>query len=260
MIYYQISNSFMDVSGSTYRYAQRRLTPVQSKPPHDPTDQATRTHSERTAQEQSVQRRSKSADEIADAYADVADKLARWRQLDQLVAGRYRQDHFRYASGRVLDVACGTGRNFQYLPSASEVVGIDISDEMLTHARSELGRLDVEGTVHTMDAQALDFSDDSFDTVISSFSTCTFPDPKAALHEMERVCRPDGEILLLEHRHSDAAPLAWLQVWRAESQYEKNGCRLTHDPLETVEQAGLTVENTSTSFFGLVATIEASPR
>jgi len=61
-----------------------------------------------------------------------------------------------------------------------------------------------------MDAQALEFPDDSFDTVISSFSTCTFPDPIAALHEMERVCTPDGEILLLEHRRSDAAPLAWL--------------------------------------------------
>ncbi|MFD1684861.1 class I SAM-dependent methyltransferase [Halobellus litoreus] len=233
---------------------------MQSKPIHDPTGQANRTQSEQTAREQSVPNGSKSADEIADAYADVADELARWRRLDQLVAGRYRRDHFWHASGRILDVACGTGRNFQYLPSASEVVGIDISDEMLTHARSELDRLDVEGTVQTMDAQAIDFPDDSFDTVVSSFSTCTFPDPMAALHEMERVCTSDGEILLLEHRHSDAAPLARLQDWRAESQYEKNGCRLTHNPLETVEQAGLTVESTSTSCFGLIATIEASPR
>jgi ubiquinone/menaquinone biosynthesis C-methylase UbiE len=111
-----------------------------------------------------------------------------------------------------------------------------------------------------MDAQALDFPDDSFDTVISSFSTCTFPDPIAALHEMERVCVPDGEILLLEHRRSDVAPLAWLQDWRAEARYEKNGCRLNHDPLETVEQAEITVENASTAFFGLVTAIDATPR
>ncbi|WP_138004432.1 class I SAM-dependent methyltransferase [Halalkalirubrum salinum] len=219
-----------------------------------------RTHTDTTDQQQSVQRRSKSAEEIADAYADVADKLARWRQLDRLFAGRYRRRQFEHATGRVLDVACGTGRNFGYLSSASEVIGIDISNETLAHARGELDRLELDGTVQQMDAQALDFPDDSFDTVISSFSTCTFPDPISALHEMERVCTPGGEILLLEHRRSDATPLAWLQDWRANSHYEKNGCRLNHDPLETVEQAGIPVENASTAFFGLVTTIEATPR
>ena len=230
-----------------------------SSNPHEPISQQDRTQSERTDRQQPSQRRSKSAEEIADAYADVADKLARWRQLDRLFAGQYRRRQFEHANGRVLDVACGTGRNFRYLSSSIEVVGIDISDEMLVHARDELDRLGLDGTVRQMDAQALDFSKNSFDTVISSFSACTFPNPIVALREMERVCTPDGEILLLEHSRSDAAPLAWLQDWRAESHYEKNGCRLNHDPLETVEQAGLTVENASTAFLGLVTTIEAIP-
>lgn len=233
---------------------------MQSSNSHDATGQQHRTHGQNTDQQQAVQRRSKSTDEIADAYADVADKLAQWRQLDRLFAGRYRHHQFEHANGRVLDVACGTGRNFRYLPSSSEVVGIDISDEMLAHARSELDRLERSGEVHQMDAQALDFPDSSFDTVISSFSTCTFPDPIAALHEMERVCSPDGEILLLEHRRSDAAPLAWLQDLRAESHYEKNGCRLNHEPLETVKQAGLPIKNASTAFFGLVTAIDATPK
>jgi ubiquinone/menaquinone biosynthesis C-methylase UbiE len=201
-----------------------------------------------------------SAEEIADAYANVADKLARWRQLDRLFAGWYRRRQFEDANGRVLDVACGTGRNFQYLSPSVELGGIDISTDMLAHARDELDILDLDGTVRQMDVQALDFPDDSFDTVISSFSTCTFPDPIAALHEMQRVCTPDGEILLLEHSRSDVAPLAWLQDWRAESHYKKNGCRLNHDPLETVEQAGLPIQNASTEFLGLVVTIDAIPR
>lgn len=201
-----------------------------------------------------------SAEEIADSYAAVADKLARWRQLDRLFAGRYRRRQFENVDGRVLDVACGTGRNFRYLPSSVELVGIDVSDDMLTHARDELDRLALEGTVHQMDAQALDFAADSFDTVISSFSTCTFPDPIAAIDEMQRVCTPGGKILLVEHSRSEFAPLAWFQDWRAESHYEKAGCRLNHDPLATVQQAGLPVENVSTEFFGLVTTIDATPR
>ena len=228
--------------------------------PREPTAKESRTHNQNTDRHQSVQRRSKSAEEIADAYANVADKLEQWRQLDRIFAGRYRRRQFQQANGRVLDVACGTGRNFRYLPSSSDVVGIDISPDMLAHARDELDRLGLGGSVHQMDAQALDFPNDSFDTVISSFSTCTFPDPIAALHEMERVCTPDGGILLLEHSRSDIVPLAWLQDWRAEAQYEKNGCRLNHDPLTTVEQAGLPVENASTAFFGLVTSIEMTPR
>ncbi len=226
----------------------------------DSTGQQHRTHSETTDRGQSARRRSKSADEIADAYADVADDLARWRRLDELFAGRYRRRQFEGATGRVLDVACGTGRNFRYLPSSSEVVGVDISDAVLAHARTELDRLDLDGSVRRMDAQALEFPDDSFDTVVSSFSTCTFPDPVAALREMERVCAPDGEILLLEHGRSDAAPLAWLQDRRAESHYEKTGCRLDHDPLATVERAGLAVEHTRTALFGLVTAVDAVPR
>ena len=233
---------------------------MQSNTPRDPTGKQNRRQTETSDREPSGEGRSLSAAEIADAYGDVADKLARWRRLDRLFAGQYRRRQFESAAGRVLDVACGTGRNFRYLPASSEVVGIDISDAMLTHARSELTRLDLDGTVYQMDAQALAFPDDSFDTVVSSFSTCTFPDPIAALHEMERVCTPGGEIRLLEHRRSDAAPLAWLQDRRADAHYETNGCRLNHDPLTTVQQADLVVEHVSTAFFGLVTAIDAVPR
>jgi ubiquinone/menaquinone biosynthesis C-methylase UbiE len=201
-----------------------------------------------------------SNEEIATAYADVADKLARWRRLDRLFAGRYRRRQFENANGRVLDVACGTGRNFGYLSSSSEVVGIDISDAMIDHAREELDRLGLDGAVYQMDAQELEFPDSSFDTVISSFSTCTFPDPVAALHEMERVCTHDGEIRLLEHSRSTATPLARLQDWRADAHYEKNGCRLNHEPVETIEHAGLQIENASSEFFGLITAVDVAPR
>ena len=233
---------------------------MQANDPRDPTIEQNGDPNRNPDRRQSVQRGSMSVEEIADAYADVADELARWRRLDRLFAGRYRRSQFERADGRVLDVACGTGRNFRYLRSASEVVGIDVSDGMLAHARDELDRLDADGTVHRMDAQSLEFPDDSFDTVVSSFSTCTFPDPVAALHEMERVCTPDGSILLLEHGRSDAAPLAWLQDWWADSHYERNGCRLNHDPLRTVEEAGLPIEDISTALLGLVTGIDAVPR
>lgn len=199
------------------------------------------------------------AADIADSYAAVADRLARWRRLDRLFAGRFRRRQFGNADGRVLDVACGTGRNFAHLPQTVDLVGIDISPEMLGHARDELTRLDLDGTVSQMDAQALDFAPDSFDTVISSFATCTFPDRRAALEEMRRVCKPDGQIRLLEHSRSDVDPIARLQDWRAGVHYEKTGCRLAHEPLHAVRETDLVIENVRTQFFGLVTAIDATP-
>lgn len=201
-----------------------------------------------------------SSEQIAAAYADVADQLARWSRLDHVFAGPYRRQQFEKADGRVLDVACGTGRNFRYLRDGTDLVGIDISTEMLVHARDELDRLPLNGAVQQMDAQALEFPDDSFDTVISSFSTCTFPDPITALEEMQRVCKPSGQILLLEHSRSNVAPVAWIQDWRAESHYEKAGCRLNHEPLQTVQQTELTVVDAEESFFGLITRINAAPK
>jgi SAM-dependent methyltransferase len=104
------------------------------------------THNERpqqnrgriNAEQHPEQERPMTSDDIADAYADLADKLDRWKRLDRLFAGRYRRQQFEKATGRVLDVACGTGKNVQYLTNATAVVGIDISEEMLAHARDEI--------------------------------------------------------------------------------------------------------------------------
>lgn len=231
-----------------------------------PTDTSPRPHRKAPADGTHVHERSptdarpKSADDIADLYADVADTLHRWSWADRLVTGRYRERQFGDASGRVLDVACGTGTNFPYLPVDIDLVGIDISPDMLANAREELDRLPLEGSLRRMDAQALAFPDDCFDTVISALSTCTFPDPIEALQEMERVCKPDGRILLLEHGRSDVGPLARFQDWRADAHYEKRGCRWNQEPVGLVREAGLPVVESWTALLGTVSGIEARPR
>lgn len=200
-----------------------------------------------------------SLEEIRDSYADCADWMARFDWLDRRLTGRYRRRCFGDAEGRVLDVACGTGANFPYLPSSVDLVGIDISPEMLSKARNRLETLEIDGRLEVMDAQDLAFDDDSFDTVISSLSTCTFPEPTAALAEMDRVCHPDGRILLLEHGRSDVDSIARFQDWRAESHYATAGCRWNQEPLELVRQAGLSVEEASTHALGSITLIEARP-
>lgn len=204
-------------------------------------------------------RRPMSIAEIRDSYADCAPWIDRFDWLDRRLTGRYRRDAFEDAEGRVLDVACGTGTNFEYLPESVDLVGIDISPEMLEKARDRLDRLAIDGTLREMDAQNLAFDDDSFDTVISSLSTCTFPDPVAALEEMDRVCRPDGRILLFEHGRSDVGPIARFQDWRADSHYAHAGCRWNQEPLELLVEAELPVQEVRTRALGIITLVEARP-
>ncbi|SFC20210.1 phosphatidylethanolamine N-methyltransferase /phosphatidyl-N-methylethanolamine N-methyltransferase [Halobiforma haloterrestris] len=200
-----------------------------------------------------------SLEEIRESYADCAPWMDRFDWLDRRLTGRYRRELFGDASGRVLDVACGNGVNFPYLPSDVDLVGIDISPEMLASARERLDDLEVDGTVRRMDAGDLAFDDDSFDTVISSLSTCTFPDPVAALEEMDRVCRPGGRILLFEHGRSDVGPIARFQDRFADVHYASAGCRWNQEPLKLVLRTGLPVREAETRALGILTLIEARP-
>jgi ubiquinone/menaquinone biosynthesis C-methylase UbiE len=210
---------------------------------------------ERPAAEQQL-----STEDLQETYAEYARWIDRAEPLDRVLLGRYRRQQFGDVEGRVLDVACGTGTNFSYLPGSVDLVGIDISDDMLAYAESELERLDGDGTLFQMDAASLEFEDDRFDFVISALSTCTFPDRIAALREMERVCSPTGEIRLLEHGRSNVDLLARFQEWRADAHYAKTGCRATQEPVELVQQAGLSIETVETGQFGRITTIVATPR
>jgi ubiquinone/menaquinone biosynthesis C-methylase UbiE len=203
--------------------------------------------------------RSMTTDDVADVYADKADAIHRFDRLDRLLTGRYRDARFGDVSGRVLDVACGTGTNFPYVPASADLVGIDVSPAMLEKARGRLERLGRDGEVRRMDAAALAFEDDRFDAVISALSTCTFPEPVAALREMERVVRPGGTIRLVEHGRSSVGPVARFQDWRADAHYAKMGCRWNQDPRALVEAAGLDVRDVSTGMLGIVTTFEIAP-
>jgi ubiquinone/menaquinone biosynthesis C-methylase UbiE len=111
-----------------------------------------------------------------------------------------------------------------------------------------------------LDAEQLEFPDGSFDTVVSTLSTCTFPNPVKALREMKRVCQPDGLILLLEHGHSNFPWLARFQDRHEYQHYQEHaGCRWNQDSLDLVQSAGIRVLNSKRSILGMFHSIEAAP-
>jgi ubiquinone/menaquinone biosynthesis C-methylase UbiE len=197
--------------------------------------------------------------DVRETYREQAGAMDRFDWVNRLFTGRWRGRLFGKASGRVLDVACGVGTNARYVPGADEYVGIDISPDMLAKAKDRLEGRKQETTLHEMDAQSMEFADNTFETVISSLSTCTFPDPVEALSEMGRVCRREGRVLLLEHGRSSVGPVARFQDWRADTHFEKHSCRWNQEPREVVGRSPLSVERSESGFLGVVTAIEARP-
>jgi phosphatidylethanolamine/phosphatidyl-N-methylethanolamine N-methyltransferase len=114
---------------------------------------------------------------------------------------------------RILEVGVGTGLSLPYFRPNSRVTGIDISAEMLEKAkhRVERQKLDhVEG-LHVMDAEHLEFPDNSFDAVLALYVASVVPSPARFAAEMRRVCIPGGSIVLVNHFTSENLLLRFIE-------------------------------------------------
>ena len=105
---------------------------------------------------------------------------------------------------RVLEVGVGTGLSLPLYPQSVRVVGIDISRDMLEQARLRLAQDGLGNVVElmVMDAEKMAFADDSFDKVVAMYVASVVPDPKRLVDEMRRVCKPQGQIFMVNHFHS----------------------------------------------------------
>ncbi len=101
---------------------------------------------------------------------------------------------------RVLEVGVGTGIALPMYPRHCQIVAIDFSEGMLEIAKKRTSEHQMDHvTLHRMDAGAMEFDDNSFDTVVAAYVVTAVPDYRKVVSEMIRVCRPGGRIIMLNH-------------------------------------------------------------
>ncbi|PZR67461.1 MAG: SAM-dependent methyltransferase [Candidatus Dormiibacter spiritus] len=161
------------------------------------------------------------------------------------------------AAGRVLEVAVGTGRNLPFYPPHLRLTGIELSPAMLEIGRRRGAELGIEVDLRAGDAQALDFDDESFDTVVITLALCSIPDDRKTVAEAWRVLRPDGLLLLLEHVRSPLLAVRVLQRIVDFFTVRFEGDHLLREPLEQLQVAGFVVDRLERSKLGIVERLAA---
>jgi phosphatidylethanolamine/phosphatidyl-N-methylethanolamine N-methyltransferase len=143
-------------------------------------------------------------------YAPVYDLLFDW------IFAPGRSAAIRHLGLRpddsVLEVGIGTGLNLPLYPATCRLTGIDLSQEMLDKAVERVQTLTMPSVrLKVMDATAMDFGEDEFDKALATYTISAVPDPVAVLREMQRVVKPNGVIVILNHFRSQNAVVGWVE-------------------------------------------------
>lgn len=183
-----------------------------------------------------------------DEKAAEYDSAVNWEERGVFMGIR-RGWLMEQAEGDVLEVACGTGRNIPYLnmDQVESITFTDSSAKMVEETREKFRAKypnfkNVAFAVGKAE-NLVDLASESFkyDTIIEAFGVCAHEDPVAALKNMEKLLRPGGRIVLLEHGRSTWDFVNNHLDFRAEKRMKKWACRWNLDIGELVDEAGLDI-------------------
>lgn len=161
----------------------------------------------------------------------------------------------RLAPASLLEVGVGTGLMLGQYPAATRIVGIDLSQDMLSVARARAAKLGGDIRLEAMDAEALAFPDGAFDCVVLPYVLSVTPNPAKLIAEARRVCRSRGTILILNH--FKGSRFWWLLERLVRSLASRIGFRSDFDFDEQVRSHGMEIVSARTvNFMGLSKLVE----
>ena len=161
------------------------------------------------------------------------------------------------AYGRVVEIGAGTGLNVPHYPA--DIAELNLTEPEPGMRRRIARRLERHGrAAQLIDAPAehLPLPDASVDTVVSTLVLCTVEDPEAALREIARVLRPDGQLLFIEHVRASSRFLAACQDYLFRPWYRfAGGCCCNRPTVELMRACGFAVAADDVVWRGMPAIV-----
>lgn len=163
--------------------------------------------------------------------------------MEAMSLKKWRVEATQDLKGKVLEVGVGTGKNIPYYPDGIDITAIDFSEKMLAKAREKAKMLNKQVELIQMDAQNMDFEDNTFDMVFTTCVFCSVPDPVKGLQEIRRVCKPNGKIIMIEHVRSERKVLGLIMDVFNPLTVNLWGANINRRTVENVQKAGFTKVN-----------------
>lgn len=185
------------------------------------------------------------------------DVYVRMRENDKF--SKYRSKIFNEAEGDVLEVGVGTGLNFPYYHQVNKLTAVDFSEPMLAEAEKEAGRYPFSAEFICSDAEVLEFEENSFDTIVSSLSFCSYNNPVKLLNKFNLWCKEGGQILLLEHGLVKFKVFQMLQRAIDPLTMHMIGCHQNRDIEKLAASSNLEIINVDRHVIGALYLIKAKP-
>jgi len=169
-----------------------------------------------------------------------AHTLAWGDDAQHRIYGERKRQLFSDLEGTVVEIGPGTGVNLRYLPDDLRWIVLEPNPHMHDYIQDRLDDRTLDATLRTDPAQNTGLPDESVDAVISTLVLCSVPDVAATLVELQRILRPGGHLLFIEHvaaeRHT---PLCWVQhgirpLWKTIA----DGCHPDRNTGTQLQQAG----------------------
>jgi ubiquinone/menaquinone biosynthesis C-methylase UbiE len=183
----------------------------------------------------------------AEGLVNVYEKYVLPRLIDwagsKKIATAERRKFIPLASGTVLEVGIGSGLNLPfYGPQVQRLYALDPSRELWKLARQRVREAPFPVEFLAASAEHIPLEDMSVDTVVTTWTLCTIPNPLKALTDMRRVLKPEGRLIFVEHgRSPDPGVLAWQNrltpVWKRIG----GGCHLNRPVDDLIADAGFDI-------------------
>jgi len=158
---------------------------------------------------------------------------------------KQREKIIPFASGRVLEIGIGSGLNFQFYDKTkvNEVFAVEPDEVLYRKAKESASKNNLKLNIKQITAEELPFDDNSFDTVISTYTMCSISGLNSAMKEINRVMKPDSLLLFSEHGKSpDKNILNWQKRLNGIQKRIAGGCHLDIDIPNEIKKADFKIE------------------
>jgi ubiquinone/menaquinone biosynthesis C-methylase UbiE len=164
---------------------------------------------------------------------------------------RQREKVIPLATGKVLEIGIGSGLNLPIYngENVNHLTAIDPSKEMWDKNVNNTEKLEYGFDFIEAFAEKIPVDNNSFDTVVTTYTLCTIPDLNKAFEEIRRVIKPSGKLVFCEHgKAPDKAIQNWQNIINPIAKRIAGGCHWNRDIPLIITSNGFKIDNMDTMY------------